>query len=151
MRWFEWESVLQACLHKHFFIQISIWWNHQASCFHEYGNKKISWLNNNTFFLSCYTIIPHYQRIFETPVRNFTSPRTTARKCFLPQPVPFFPVSGNVGSNITCSYEGASVYHLSYYSFYQCLQNVHGHRKHLSLKALFNPIFFNFCPNIFSS
>ena len=26
MRWFEWESVLQACLHKHFFIQISIWW-----------------------------------------------------------------------------------------------------------------------------
>ena len=41
MRWFEWESVLQACLHKHFFIQISIWWNHQASCFHEYENKKM--------------------------------------------------------------------------------------------------------------
>jgi len=28
-------------LHKHFFIQISIWWNHQASCFHEYENKKM--------------------------------------------------------------------------------------------------------------
>ena len=24
--WFKWESVLQACLHKHVFIQISIWW-----------------------------------------------------------------------------------------------------------------------------
>ena len=47
MRWFEWGSVLQACLHKHFLIQISIWWNHQASCFHEYGNKKMSWLNCN--------------------------------------------------------------------------------------------------------
>ena len=32
---------VQACLHKHFFIQISIWWNHQASCFHEYENKKM--------------------------------------------------------------------------------------------------------------
>ena len=50
MRWFEWGSVLQACLHKHFLIQISIWWNHQASCFHEYGNKKMSWLNCNLLF-----------------------------------------------------------------------------------------------------
>ena len=41
---------MQACLHKHFLIQISIWWNHQASCFHEYGNKKMSWLNCNLLF-----------------------------------------------------------------------------------------------------
>ena len=47
MRWFEWESVLQACLHKQFFIQTCIWWTHHASCFHEYGNKKMSWLNCN--------------------------------------------------------------------------------------------------------
>ena len=43
MRWFEWESVLQACLHKQFFIQTCIWWTHHASCFHEYGNKKMEW------------------------------------------------------------------------------------------------------------
>ena len=41
---------MQACLHKHFLIQISIWWNHQASCFHEYGNKKLSWLKCNSNF-----------------------------------------------------------------------------------------------------
>ena len=52
MRWFECGSVLQACLHKHFLIQISIWWNHQASCFHEYGNKKMSWPNCNDYFVS---------------------------------------------------------------------------------------------------
>ena len=52
MRWFEWGSVLQASLHKHFHVQISIWWNHQASCFHEYGNKKMSWLNCNTVLSS---------------------------------------------------------------------------------------------------
>ena len=39
MCWFKWESVLQACLHKHFFIQISTWWTYHASCFHEYGNR----------------------------------------------------------------------------------------------------------------
>ena len=67
----------QTPVHKHFFIQISIWWDHQASCFHEYGNKKMSWLNCNvipTFFLGIYLHFPCiYIPIFDSQIYQNTA------------------------------------------------------------------------------
>ena len=92
MRWFEWGNVLQACLHKHFLIQISIWWNHQASCFHEYGNKKMSWLNCNDISSVFSPILPEKFPIVKHNICCYNvkaqqkNKRRQRRHLFLPAP-----------------------------------------------------------------
>ena len=81
MRQFVHKSVLQACLHKRFFVQIDIWWTSKLLVFMLFENKKMyGWTVTNSIPLFLNLEFPHF--VIEVWFSVHIAMKCTVKKTF---------------------------------------------------------------------